>query len=394
MMSTSRHLVRCLLLVGCCLLLAACGSAKEQRAEPAAAKDTGVVNDGLIINGTEVDAKSGQRDVPADPKAKPVVASAKAKGVVAIGTIVKALPQPELNADGSLVGTDPFADTGVQVMPTPIEGNPETVRPFRVAVRAALAAVDAVDITVGNRMRTWVRTGDRATADSVSADTIRPGVVSIAVERCGGARTVVVGAVVAAETVVTTVGAIDNAAKRIWVAPISGGARKQGMLQYLDIADDIAVYRVPGLQVTPLPTFAVQGAPGIQFGYAYGIAPGGRQGRPQRISIAVGEAEESLTFEQADGLGKAITDRSVVPMIGPIGSGYAGGVVAATNDPENASGWGFWGLIRARVPYESTGGGIVVPARLVNIAVKRALALDPWFEIQPGPCPNWYRPTH
>ncbi|MCW2972414.1 MAG: hypothetical protein JWN72_687 [Thermoleophilia bacterium] len=389
----SPHMLRALLLITCCLLLAACGAAKEPKSKPTAAKDTGVVNEGLVIKGAEVDPKTGARDVPDVAPVKTATNGGTTTDAAA-STAVEALPEPELNADGSLVGTDPFAGTGVQVMPTPIEDDPETVRPFRTAVRAAIAAVDAVDITVGNRMRTWVRSGNHANVDAVTNDVIRPGVVSIAVERCGGARQVVVGAVLADEMVVTTVSAIDNAAKRIWVAPVGGGDRKQGMLQYLDVADDIAVYRVPGLQLAALPTFAVQGAPGIQFGYAYGISPGGRQGRPQRISVAVGEAEESITFEQTDGLGKAITDRSILPMIGAVDSGYAGGVVAATNDPENQTGWGFWGLIRARVPYESTGGGIVVPARLVNIAVTRALALDPWFEIQPGPCPNWYRPTH
>jgi hypothetical protein len=101
--------------------------------------------------------------------------------------------------------------------------------------------------------------------------------------------------------------------------------------------------------------------------------------------------ESSLSKEQPDGFDRNITDRSVYPLVGAIDTGFTGGVVAATNDAKLATGWGFHGLIRARIPYRAEGGGVAVPSRLVRIAMAEAAKLDKWSEVMPEHCPEWTR---
>lgn len=391
MMRPLRHLFRLSLLVCCCLLLAACGAAKAPKSKPAAAKDTGVVNEGLVIKGATVDPKTGARDVPKLAAATTAGKGAATKDAAASNS-VEALPEPELNADGSLVGTDPFADTTVQVAPTPIDGDPSITKEL-----TGLGYTNDLDDPELNMVwRNWVRAGNTLgrTPDDEPQDLVPASLVSIAIEKCGGARQIAMGVVLGPEVVVTTLSAVDNAAKRIWVGPFQGtGPRQQGMLQYIDAADDIAVYRVPGLTAPSLATYAPE-ASTQTTAFAYGIRPGGRQGRPERIGVIVSTHEVNLTLEQYDGFGKHITDRDTYPFIGPVDSGYAGGVIVATNEDEDNLNLAFHGLIRSRVPYRADGGGVSIPSRIVNGAVSKALALDPWFEIRPGPCPNWYRPTH
>lgn len=216
--------------------------------------------------------------------------------------------------------------------------------------------------------------------------------VRVSTLRCGGASTVATGVVLADETVVTTVHAIESPQRRIRVEPLSTpGARVAAIIKYVDVDDDIAVLHVPGLQMTPIGAH-VPGGTQPQRALAFGVGTGGTQGSFRRVPVYVAMEETSLTLEQPDGFAQEISDRSVFPIAGGIDNGFSGGVIAATNDAEMVTGWGFHGLVRARVPYRSTGGGVAIPARLVTAAIEASNDVDEWRELRPGGCPQWRRP--
>jgi hypothetical protein len=166
--------------------------------------------------------------------------------------------------------------------------------------------------------------------------------------------------------------------------------RIPAMIRFLDVDDDIAVLRVPGLGIQPLGWHVPVGtAP--QLAYAYGVAPVGRAGTLRRAPVITSLQESSISIEQPDGFAQQISDRSVQTIVGGITSGFSGGVIAATNDEFLRDGWGFHGIIRARVPFRADTAGIVVPSRLVGEALDAEAGLEEWFEIRPGGCPQWRR---
>lgn len=292
-------------------------------------------------------------------------------------------PAPELRSDGSIDEPDPFAGEPVEVLPIPIEDDPETTR----ALDAWSARLKRVDIDQWNR---WMDAG----LDSPwvqQEDSVIDTLVKVTVERCGGARTVATGVVLADDTVVTTVHAVENASKRVQVAQALGdGERISAMIRYLDVDDDIAVLKVPGLQMESM-LFHVVTDHEPHWGYAYGIGRGGKRGSITRTPVVVAMDEAVADVEQPDGFAEEISDRSFLPALGAFDTGFSGGVVTATNDPSLRTLWGFRGLIRARVPFRSDTGGIVVPARLVGDALNASDRLPEWFEIEPRGCPQWRR---
>jgi hypothetical protein len=152
----------------------------------------------------------------------------------------------------------------------------------------------------------------------------------------------------------------------------------------------VDVLKVPGLRVQPMPVYVPSGTE-PRFGYAYGVANGGLAGALRRTPVVVSVQESSIELEQPDGFAEQISDRSVQTLVGGVTTGFSGGVVSATNDDTLATGFGFHGLIRARVPFRSDTGGIVVPSRIVREAIDASGRLDEWFEHRPGGCPQWRR---
>ena len=361
------------------LALAGCGSGGDSAAgDKAGDEATNDVGSVLVLNGKNAEAEP----LPEAPEAK---AKAAAKRKVRIATTERVWPAPELLADGTIDdGPDPFEGERVQVQPIPIEDDPATT----AAVDATALRMRRIDRAEWDR---WMAANGNRSPWQQGNDTFADSIVDVTVERCGGARTVATGVVIADELVVTTVHAVESASKRVRIAPtIGSSARIPAMVRFLDIDDDIAVLKVPGLTTRPMPVYVPTSA-APSFGYAYGISQGGLAGTLRRTPVVVSMTESSIQLEQPDGFAQEISDRSVQTLVGGISTGFSGGVVAATNDPDLATGWGFHGMIRARVPFRADTGGIVVPSRLIRDAVTASGNLDQWFEHRPGGCPQWRR---
>lgn len=298
---------------------------------------------------------------------------------------VRRAPRPELLSDGTIDdGPDPFGEAPTPVLPTPIESDPETTRAL------ARSASDLQRIE-GAQWRTWL--DDRSQlATAAGPPEALEALVRVYTLRCGGARTVTAGIVVGDELVATSVTAVESPQRRIRITPATGAPdRIPGMIQYLDVDDDVAIVRVPGLRLRPIGAHVERGVQPARA-LALGIDAGSGGRGPRRMPVYASMAEDVIDVEQHDGLEQRISDRAVLPMIGGVDDGFTGGMLIATNDARGSSGWGLHGMIRARVPYRSTGGGIAVPARIIQQAVRAASARDPWFEHRPGGCPQWRRP--
>lgn len=343
----------------------------------------------LIINGQKrVTGEPVPEGLPKKDLRKPRVGQKKKKYK---GDITKGLRVdyviPRLNSDGTINdGADPFSDTPVELQRIPIEGDPNTT-----------LALDSWAKDLSNvSSEQWQGWLDNRSPLGVAAgpEDVTGAMVKIFVEKCGGARSVSTGVVLADETVATTVHAIESTRMRVRVQPFDspGSPRLSAMIKYLDVDDDVAILSVPGLRSVPIGTHSPDDLD-PQRALAFGVGRGGGlQGNLQRVPVVSAMQEEVITLDQPDGLDQQITHRYVYPILGGVDNGFSGGVVVATNDPDLAEGWGFHGLLRARVPFRSKGGGIAVPSRIVQEDILAALALDTWFELKPTGCPQWYRP--
>jgi hypothetical protein len=293
-------------------------------------------------------------------------------------------PVPALLSDGALDdGADPFAAQPVPVQPLPIEDD-----------AAATRAIDDWSTALKNidpaQWAKWTAAKQRSPWQQ-DVDPRLKSMVKVTVERCGGARTVASGVVLGNETVVTTVHAIESADRRVRISPAGDdGNRLAAIVRYMDVDNDIAVLKVPGLKA-PAMDVHTAGNTVYEWGYAYGVSQDGLSGTLNRTPAIVGTQESDLTVEQPDGFAQQIKDRQVLTAVAAVDTGYSGGVVVATTDPNGVGGFGFAGLVRARVPFRSNTGAIIVPPRLVQAALTAASALDPWFEHVPNRCPQWHR---
>ena len=370
-----------LVLVATCVVA---GCAGEEAPKPEKSDNpAGSSTSSLLLNGREV----GGDTPPAVGAGRGEVADSltprrAAREVAAVD--VEEWPEPALLPDGTIDdGADPFANGVVQVQPLPIEDDGAATR----AIDRSAMQLRRVQLAQWNR---WMDAGLRSPWQQ-DADPTLDSLVKVVVERCGGARSVATGIVLDDETVVTTVHAIESPSRRVRIASAFGASQHiPAMIRYIDVDDDIAVLKVPGLDATPM-LFHVVTDDEPHWGYAYGVSRGGVDGTVRRTPAVVAMEAETLTVEQPDGLGERISDRSVIPFVGGVDSGFSGGVVMATNDPEFLTGWGFHGLIRARVPFRSNTGGIAVPAPLIGDALDANDRLDEWFERPVGRCPQWHR---
>ncbi|MEO6867530.1 MAG: trypsin-like peptidase domain-containing protein [Gaiellales bacterium] len=358
------------------LLAAACGGTAPTEEAPRSG-DGAMSGSTLVLNGKAVgDQSAGSMRVKPTDKA--------AKNPRRTRTARKPIPAPPLLTDGSIDdGPDPFLNDFVQVQPIPTEDDASTT-----------AAIDmwSKDLRHVEREQwdRWMASGTQNPWGQTD-DPVFASLVKINVERCGGGRSVASGVVLADETVVTTVHAIQSASRRIRVAPALGDTRRlAAMIRYLDVDDDIAVLKVPGLVAPSLGVFQPSGAE-PRWGYAYGVGRGSRSGSVRRVPAIVTTRTTSLTLEQPDGLGKKITDRPVQTMVAGVDTGSSGGIVTATDDPNLVTGFGFHGIVRARVPFRTNTGGIVVPSNIVRAAITAAQRNEQWFEVKPGNCPQWHR---
>jgi hypothetical protein len=391
-MSARRATAFGVVVVAAALLLAGCGlpgrggdssSDSEPAKEAPTAGDSDEVESALVLQGREVGAERAE----AAPEAKPGRVTKTATRVAVDPVVEEEWPAPELLADGSIDdGEDPFLDESVPVLPMPIEDDPYTTSSIEVEARR-LRRIDR------DQWDAWMD-ADLTSPWQQSVSGTAQHLVEVSVERCGGARHVATGVVLADETVVTNVHVVENAAKRVRVAAASGGEtsrRYPAMIRYLDIDDDVAVLKVPGLQMEPMLWHQVVDPDQAMFGYAYGISRSGRAGTLRRVPVISTMREETIRVEQPDGFAEQISDRPVHAMVGGISSGMSGGVVAATNDPDLTYNWGFHGLLRARMGLRADTAGIVVPARIVGDALDANDRLEEWQEIRPGGCPQWHR---
>lgn len=365
-----------------------CGGSDAPSTTEAAAKDADTaasapVDGVLVVRGRAVDAAGravGAEPAAASPRAsRPQLPLAPRR----IERRAGPWPAPPLLPDGTIdAGTDPFGDGAVPVQPVPIEDDPGST---------ALLGVEAMQLRRIDveRWQQW-REAEVRSPWQQAVDPTTAAVVQVAVERCGGARTVATGVVLDDETVVTTVHAIESPASRVRVMPVSGGRRLPAMVRYLDVDDDVAVLKVPGLSARPM-DFHVPVDQQPRLGYAYGIVAGGRSGMLRRAPVLTSMREATIDVEQPDGFARRISGRPVQTVVGSIAGGFSGGVVSATNDPLLRGGFGFHGLVRARVPFRAT-AGVVVPSSVVGAALDAAERLEEWFEHPPGGCPQWRRP--
>jgi S1-C subfamily serine protease len=366
-------------------MLAGCGDEPRESTDPAAdgvrqpaaaPVDRVLVVKGQHVERSEREAAQGRAAAPVDaepPRQRERRPSERPR-----------IPPLPLLADGSIdAGPDPFEASFVPVQAIPIEDGPDATRTIARSA-AQLRRIDRA------RWDEWMRTGIRSPWQQ-GDDPISASLVEVTVERCGGARHVATGVVLADETVVTNVHVVENAAKRVRVSQAVGmNPRLPAMIRYLDVDDDVAVLRVPGLRAPALAMYRPAGA-APRFGYAFGIAPGGRSGMLRRVPVVTTTREETITVEQPDGFAQPIRDRSVQTLVGGISSGFSGGVVATTNTRSLAGGWGFHGLLRARASLRADTAGIVVPSRIVAAALAAERQLEEWFEHRPGGCPQWRR---
>lgn len=381
-MGPARHLYSMAALLAAGLLLAACGGSKNH-ADTAGSSSGGSgdpVTSVLVLDGKPV----GEGAATPRNTAGAGGALRYRSRVTPDVTKVVTWPAPALLDDGSIDdGPDPFAGEVIQSQPIPIEDDAATT----AAIDAWGTRLRKVDHTQWDE---WMNSEVQSPWDQ-RPDPLMSSIVRVLSERCGGARTVATGVVLADETVVTTVHAVESISKRVRVSSgLGDGQRYPAMVRYLDVDDDIAVLKVPGLKQKPMSFHVITGA-SPQWGYAYGMGRGGVAGTLRRVPAMVAMREDSITVEQPDGFAKQISDRSVFPLVGAVDTGFSGGVVASTNDPDLLTGWGFHGLVRARVPFRSDTAGIVVPGRLVGDAMNASDGLDTWYEHPPGGCPQWRR---
>lgn len=387
-MSSSRPRGRVPLVLVLGLLIAGCGSTSEDAdtstsEASSAGADSGEQADSLlVIDGKEVGAHGETANDPADDPEEP----AKPRRVHATADDPHVeWVAPALNGDGTIDdGPDPFAGERIQVQPLPIEDDPTTT----ASIDAAAGAMRRVEREDWDR---WTGANSQRSPWAQGDDAFAAALVDITVERCGGARTVATGVVLANETVVTTVHAVETATKRVRVSSTVGeGPRLAAMVRYLDVDDDVAVLKVPGLRIQPMPIHAASGTT-PRLAYAYGVANVGMSGALRRTPVIVSMQETSIQMEQPDGFAEQISDRSVQTLVGGISTGFSGGVVATTTDQNFGSGFGFHGLIRARVPFRADTAGIVVPSRIVSDAINASNGLAEWYEHRPGGCVQWRR---
>lgn len=383
-MTAARHAARIAVVLGLGVILAACGGSDAGTTaapEDDAAGSASDVESVLVIDGKEVGADGRVASEPTvDPDAK---RPRRVRTTDTRDTIV--WEAPPLNDDGTIDdGPDPFAGTRVPVQAIPIEDDPSTTAGIDTVARN-LRRVSPDDWSA------WLRANDDRSPWEEGDDAFAQSIVDITVERCGGARTVATGAVIADETVVTTVHAVESAAKRVRVSSSVGdGPRIPAMVRYLDVDDDVAVLKVPGLRVRPMPIYTPSGtAP--RMGYAYGVANVGMAGALRRTPVMVTLQETTAELEQPDGFAERISSRPVQTLVGGVTTGFSGGVVAVTNDDDLSSGFGLHGLVRARVPFRADTAAVVIPSRIVRDAVTASGQLDQWFEHRPGGCPQWKR---
>lgn len=368
--------------------MAGCGGGSADTRKAADA-DEGATRDPvesvLVIDGTRFDADG--KPLPKEPRLDAADGARQPRRVRTTDaeTITKRWPALELNGDGTIDdGPDPFEGERLAIQPIPLEDDASTT----AAIEAAALQMRRVARDDWDR---WIGANNQRSPWDQSEDPFAAAIVDITVERCGGARTVATGVVLGNETVVTTVHAIETSTKRVRVSSTVGsGPRIAAMVRYLDVDDDVAVLKVPGLRINPMPFYTPSGVE-PRLGYAYGVSNGGTSGALRRTPVMVSMQESSITVEQPDGFAEEISDRSVQTLVGGITTGFSGGVVATTNDTRLATGFGFHGLIRARMPYRADTAGIVVPSRIVREALDASAGLDPWFEHRPGGCAQWRR---
>ncbi|MCW2926376.1 MAG: MarP family serine protease [Thermoleophilia bacterium] len=378
----ARRVVGCLLAAAALSGCAASGGSEALPKEPAATKQK-PITPVLVVNGAQVDSDGVRRATAPVPASTAKRATpAKARASLANRTVMYVAPP--LLADGTIDdGPDPYAGDHIDVRPVPIEDDPTTT----ASVEAAAMQLRRIDKKVWDRWMAggisspWQQ-GRDATVDSI---------VRVTVEACGGARTVATGVVLGSETVVTTVHAIENSARRVRISAADGtGSRLPAMIRYLDIDDDVAVLKVPGLRQPALGFYAGSGAP--KMGYAYGVAIGGVAGSLRRAPAMMSMDEASITREQPDGYGERISDRNVIPFVAGVETGFSGAALVTTDDPALKTGFAFHGLVRARVPFRAETAGVAVPTSVVRAALSANSALPTWFEQLPGlGCPQWRR---
>lgn len=376
------------------LLLAGCGGA--DRAPSKGSEDGGDRQEGAAVEpAASVLVVRGRSSVSDDPSATLPVRSPRGRPDVAaplspprrLALDREPWPAPPLLTDGTLdAGRDPFEGQAVPVQPIPIEDDPGAT----AEISQAAMELRRIDV---ERWREWMD-GDGESPwqqPRVPSGPAMAPITKVFVERCGGARTVATGVVLDEETVVTTVHAIESAASRVRVGPVTGGRRLPAMVRYLDVDDDVAVLKVPGLTTEPMRWYVpVDEAP--RLAYAYGVVAGGRSGTLRRAPVLASTRETTIDVEQPDGFARRISDRPVQTVVGGISGGFSGGVVSMTNDPLLRTGFGFHGLVRARVPFRADTAGVVVPSRVVAAALDAAERVEEWFEHPPGGCPQWRRP--
>ncbi|MCZ4497128.1 MAG: Colicin production protein [Thermoleophilia bacterium] len=379
--------VRIAMLLLLALLVTACGGeapaeTKTDAADAADAEDGAAADSTLVLKGRPVDAQGRFTNEPAETPSAKVAAAQALKTRKAAKRTVREIKPPPLNADGTItLADDPFAGTTTRAQTLPIEDDAATT----AGIERLSASMRRVDIAQWNR---WMTAGPGNIFGQTQGALTRH-VVRIYVERCGGAQTVATGVVLGNETVVTAAHVVESPETRVLVAA-AGGARLGAMVRYLDVDDDIAVLKVPGLDLAPLPIHAPAGA-APTWAYAFGVASTSSNGSIQQTPVMVTMEEGTIDREQPDGFAERISDRSVQTLVGAVDTGYSGGPVMATNDANLVTGWGFHGLVRARVPFRSNTGGIVVPSRLVTAALTASARLEQWYEHVPGGCPQWHR---
>lgn len=389
----ARHVIRGAIVVAVALLVIACGADDAPRTSDAPATDDSTDKPSLLVIKGDSRGDDPLRGVaPGEERAGRTVA-----GTDAVEGDDDGAAEPEreyeplpLLPDGTIDdGEDPFDAEYVPVLRIPIEDDPYTTS----SIEEAAMQLRRIDVEQWNE---WMAPAGARSPWQQGADPITDSLVEVTVERCGGARHVATGVVLDDETVVTNVHVVENASKRVRVGRAASSARATdprrlpAMIRYLDIDDDIAVLRVPGLNQPELLWHQpVDAAPA--FGYAFGVGQGGRSGTLRRVPVMASMQEERITVEQPDGFAQEISDRPVQTIVGGISSGFSGGIVAATNDPSLQANWGFHGILRARMGLRADTAGIVVPQRIVEEALVANDGLPEWFEIRPGGCPQWRR---
>lgn len=384
-----------LVLVAAALMGAGCGASEQggggNDGDPKGS--SAPADSELVIEGHGV----GKDGLPTDPdlpaskaKARATTAARKRRdlsGVLGVATV----EPPKLLGDGTIDdGPDPF-DTGgapTASMPLPIEDDVALTEALDTWRRGQGTGLQLVDLAAFQR---WAQL-DRTLTDSShdeSKDPSAPFVVRVLSKRCGGARTSASGVLMGGETVVTTVHAIESVERRVRVqlALDATERRYPAMIQYVDVDDDIAVLRVPGLTAAGIGQLSAVPSAFATEGFALGITIDGLG----RVPVLLGGDRLSAKVEQPDGFGEQITDRDVHPMLGAVTTGYSGGPVV-TSVGDDAGPWRMAGMVRARVPYRSLTASVVIPIDLIKEAIGARDARSEWNELVPrAGCSQWTR---